>query len=121
MKIFILLSLLLANISFAESISGEVSLKGVAPKGVLFIFAKKFGGQMPLPLAVKKVVNPKFPVKFELSGKDAMVKGMPFKGPFTITARMSPSGDATDKSGMESSTKKAIELGAQNIKLILSK
>lgn len=122
MKSIILITLLLCtNISFAQSISGEVTIKGSIPKGVLYIFAKKFGGKMPMPLAVKKITNPKYPVKFELSQKDAMMKQIPFKGPFVVTARLSPSGDVSDKSGVEVSTTQKVIMNQKNIKLILSK
>ena len=50
-----------------------------------------------------------------------MVKSLPFKGPFTITARISPNGGAMDKSGIEVSTKAPIKLGDKNIELVLSK
>ena len=121
MKLIFIVTLMLGNLAFAGSISGEVTIKGEVPKGVLFIFAKKFGGKMPMPLAVKKINNPKFPLQFELSDKDAMMKQIPFKGPFVITARLSPSGSAMDKSGVETSTTEKIKLGQKDIKLILSK
>jgi hypothetical protein len=124
-SIILILSLVLGNISYAESISGEVSIKNSVDvseaKGVLYIFAKKIGGKMRMPLAVKKIVNPHFPIKFELSQKDAMIKQMPFKGPFVVTARLSPSGDVSDKSGFEVSTTEKVTEGQKNIKLILSK
>jgi|AntRauTorckE6833_2_1112554.scaffolds.fasta_scaffold126254_1 hypothetical protein len=120
-SLILMLFLVLGNVSFAQSISGEVSIKGTAPKGVLYIFAKKFGGKMPMPLAVKKIVAPKFPLKFELSQKDAMMKEIPFKGPFVVTARLSPSGDASDKSGLEVSTIEKVSIGQENIQLILAK
>jgi hypothetical protein len=120
-SIILILSLTFGNICFSQSISGEVSIKGANPKGVLYIFAKKFGGKMPMPLAVKRIVNPKFPVKFNLSQADAMMKQIPFKGPFVVTARLSPSGDVSDKSGVEISTIKKIEMNQKNIQLILSK
>jgi hypothetical protein len=121
MKHILILSLLLTTNVFAQSVSGEISIKGDSPKGVLFIFAKKFGGKMPMPLAVKKINNPKYPLKFKLSQDDAMMKQIPFKGPFIITARVSPSGNAMDKSGVEVSTQKKVVLGQKDIKLILSK
>lgn len=120
MKSLLVICLTFTSLAYAQSISGEVSIKGDHLKGVLYIFAKKFGGKMPMPLAVKRIVNPKFPVKFELSQKDAMMKQIPFKGPFTITARVSPSGNAMDKSGAETSTKEKIQLGQKGIKLIIS-
>ena len=116
-----LLSMTFLNVSFAqvkETVSGTVIVKGKAPKGVLYIFAKKYNSKMPMPLAVKKIESPKYPVKFELSKKDAMMRNFPFEGPFKITARVSPSGDASDKSGKEVSTIKAVNLGDSNIKLV---
>lgn len=121
MKLVLILCIVLGNLVLAQSVSGEVIIKGGNPKGVLYVFAKRFGGEMPMPLAVMRIANPKFPVKFELSQKNAMIKDTPFKGPFMIVARLSPSGDAFDKSGMEVSTTKKIELGEKDIKLVLAK
>jgi hypothetical protein len=121
MKLLIVLTMFISNIALAGSISGVVSIKGDIPKGTLFIFAKKFGGKMPMPLAVKKIENPVFPIKFSLSEEDAMMKQIPFKGPFEVTARISPSGSAMDKSGVQVSTTEVVKLGQENIKLILSR
>ena len=104
----------------AKTIDGVVHLNGKKTQGVLYIFAKKHDGSMPMPLAVKKIPNPQFPVSFSLSESDKMMASFPFKGPFKITARLSPSGSATDKSGSEVSTTKPIQLGQKNIKLLLS-
>lgn len=104
--------------TFAKEISGEVSLaKGAAlkPGGVLFIFAKKSG--TPMPTAVLRIPDPKIPYKFTLSEKNAMVPGTPFDGPFTITARHSPNGDAMDKSGPEGSLAKPVAVGTKNVKI----
>lgn len=105
--------------SFASDIQGEVSVKGKVPKGTLFIFAKKFDGSMPMPLAVKKIDSPKFPVKFSLGEANKMIPSLPFKGPFKIVARLSPSGGAMDKSGVEASTTKAVNIGDKGIKIVL--
>lgn len=99
-------------------ISGEVSLaKGAALKsgGILFIFAKKAGN--PMPAAVLRIPDPKLPYKFTISEKNAMAPGTPFDGPFTITARYSPSGDAMDKSGPEGSEAKPVAVGTSNVKI----
>ena len=127
-KISLILSLLfvassfLTSISFAAGtdISGEVSLaKGVSlkPGGVLFVFAKKAG--IPMPAAVLRIPDPKLPFKFSISEKNAMSPGTPFDGPFTITARYSPSGDAMDKSGPEGSTSNPVTVGSTNLKIEL--
>lgn len=101
-------------------ISGEVALaKGVTlkPGGVLFIFAKTQG--VPMPAAVVRIQDPKPPLKFTLSEKNAMAPGTPFKGPFTVTARYSQSGDAMDKSGPEGTTAKPVAVGTENVKIEL--
>lgn len=121
MKLILITSLFFTNFVFAQFISGEVTIIGEAPKGTLYIFAKRFGGKRPMPLAVKRIKDPKFPVQFKLSQTDAMMKQIPFKGPFVVTARISPSGNATDKTGLEVSTTKEIKLGTKDIKLVLKK
>lgn len=121
MKTILMISLVLSNLALAQTISGVITVKGEVPKGTLYIFAKKYDGKMPMPLAVKKIEKPEFPVKFELDQSDAMLKNIPFKGPFTVTARISPSGSATDKSGVETSTKSKVEIGQKDVNLILSK
>jgi hypothetical protein len=101
----------------AKTISGIVSVKGKVPKGTLYIFAKKYGSSMPMPLAVLKIESPSFPVKFTLGESNKMIPSMPFIGPFVVIARISPSGSATDKTDLEVKTSKAINLGQQEIKL----
>lgn len=116
---FLSLILLISTSVFADSISGTVTVKGDAPKGVLYIFAKKHNSSMPMPLAVKKIETPKYPVKFTLDESNKMMKSIPFEGPFKVTARVSPSGSATDKSGVEVSTQRPIKIDTNNIKLEL--
>lgn len=116
----ILILTLIANTILAATISGTIEIKGEVPKGVLYVFAKKFSG-MPMPLAVKRIENPKFPYQFTLSDADKMMKNMPFEGPFKVVARISPSGSATDKSGIEVMTTEPVKDGAKDLKLVLKK
>jgi hypothetical protein len=118
MKHLIAFLMLIPSFVFAAEISGEVSLaKGASlnPGGILFIFAKKDGN--PMPAAVLRIPDPKLPYKFTLSEKNAMSPGTPFDGPFLITARHSPSGDAMDKSGPEGSLAKPVPVGSKNVKI----
>jgi len=121
MKIFLVLIFQISYLyaAHAGGISGKVTADGKVPKGTLYIYAKKFDGSMRMPLAVKKIADPQFPVSFELSSKDAMMKSVPFTGPFKITARLSPSGDPMDKSGPEAVTTKAVAIGVKDIQLTL--
>lgn len=114
-----------------KSLSGKVSIakgleKEITPNGALFIFAKKAnqaGTKGIPPLAVLRIPSPKFPVDFSLSQENAMMAGTPFEGPFVVSARYSPSGDALDKSGPEamSDLKKPLQAGAKNISIELKK
>jgi hypothetical protein len=120
-NLLVLASLLFAFQVLADSskeISGTVSLaKGLDPKsasnGTLFIFAKSAGAPAGsgMPVAVLKIPSPHFPYSFTISGKNAMVPGTPFDGPFAIYARYSPSGDAMDKSGPQGTDEKHPSVG----------
>ncbi len=135
MKVVIfVIGLLLAFSSNAESnktLSGVVTLskgseRAITPNGTLFIFAKKASqaeAKGVPPLAVLRIPSPQFPVQFSLSQENAMMAGTPFEGPFVVSARYSPSGDALDKSGPEGATnsKKPLKAGAKNISIELKK
>ena len=111
--------LILTSGVYAKSVGGVIRVKGKVPNGTLFIFAKRYNGQSPMPLAVKKITTPKYPYRFSLDNRDKMIPSMPFKGPFEVTARISPSGSAMDKSGLQVTTSKPIPLGTQDINLVL--
>ena len=117
MKYLLFLTLLISNLTFAQSISGTIKSETKVPEGALYVFAKKFNSKMPMPIAVKKIENPKFPLKFKLSSENVMMKQMKFIGPFKITARISPSGLATDKSGVEVSTVEKVALDQKDVEL----
>jgi hypothetical protein len=117
----LILILTLSFSSQAESLEGTVTFSKKQSKGVLFIFAKKFDDSVRMPLAVKRIENPKFPYKFKLSQSDAMIKSIPFSGPFKVIARLSPSGDVMDKSGPEGVAKGPLTKGTKNIKISLTK
>jgi hypothetical protein len=113
----------------ADEISGTVTLaKGLEgtlnPNGALFIFAKPAGtaaGNGTPPAAVVRIATPKFPVKFSLGQKDQMMQGGSFQGPFTIYARYSPTGNATDKSGPQGTDTQhpSVKIGQSNVSIEL--
>lgn len=135
MKILILsLATLFTMNAFAVDktgqVSGEVTLKkglekSLSSEAVLFVFAKKAGvaaGNGAMPIAVLRVPQPKFPYKFNLTAANVMAPGTPFEGPFSLYARLSPSGDAMDKSGPQGESlggKKGIQNGQKDVKIEL--
>lgn len=75
---------------------------------------------MPMPLMVKKIVSPRFPLTFSLSEADKMIKSMPLQAPFEVTVRVSPSGSPMDKSGVQVKSKKPVNFGDElNLSLSL--
>ncbi len=110
----------------AKEISGTVTISKAAEAkltadGTLFIFAKAAGAAGGPPAAVLRIAQPKFPVTFSLSEKNAMMPGSPFTGPFAVVARYSPTGDAMDKSGPQGTDAKhaSVKPGAKDLKIEL--
>jgi cytochrome c-type biogenesis protein CcmH len=58
--------------------------------GVLFIVAKNLGG---VPYAVRRVVNPMFPVTYTLTGDDLVVPGSHPKDALRVTVEMNTHGN----------------------------
>ncbi|OGL10200.1 MAG: hypothetical protein A3I17_00290 [Candidatus Rokubacteria bacterium RIFCSPLOWO2_02_FULL_72_37] len=77
-------------------ISGTVSLaqavRGDTPfAGTLFVIARRGAGA---PVAVKRIVEPTFPVRFVLGPEDVMRQGARFAGDLTLIARLKRDGRA---------------------------
>ena len=77
-------------------ISGTITvaapLQGKAPRNnsVLFIVAKNMGG---VPVAVRRIVNPQFPVSFTLAEEDLLVPGSRPKDPLLLQVQMNTHGN----------------------------
>lgn len=109
-----------------KTITGTVKISPalaakVGTGGSLFIFARPFGQTSGPPAAVQKVDSPKFPQTFALGPEQAMMPGSEFKGPFQLTARYSPTGNAMQKAGsLEGlSGKKAVAAGAKGVNILI--
>lgn len=76
------------------TISGTIRL-AVEPspalprEAALFIIARTGSGP---PLAVKRIVNPQFPVPYTLEAKDVMIPGRSFAGQVSVLARVQANG-----------------------------
>ncbi len=110
-----------------KTITGTVK---VAPKlagkvgktGTLFVFARAAGEQAGPPAAVLRVDSPAFPHAFSLSAAQAMIPGTEFKGPYRLTARFSPRGDAMQKEGAfegKTDEKKPLSAGAKGVEITI--
>ena len=63
------------------------------PTDVLFVIVRRPTGQ-PRPIAAKRIDGPKFPVQFEITTDDVMVKGSELKGMVDVIARLDRDGQA---------------------------
>lgn len=77
-------------------VSGEITLASrllrTAPRqnSVLFVVAKNLGG---MPVAIKRIVNPQFPVSYELTSDDLLVPGYQPNGLLSIEVEWNTHGD----------------------------
>jgi hypothetical protein len=87
----------------SKSIAGTVTVDArlaaqVNTKGVLYIIVRNAG--MPTkgpPLAVRKFLQPSFPLAYSVGSANVMMKGLPFSGPFDVYVRLDRDGNAMTK------------------------
>lgn len=83
-----------APIEGTVELAPEVS--SAVPRGaVLFLIAR--GATPGPPLAVKRIPDPQFPLRFSIGPEDRMIQAIPFVGPIQITARVDADGNATTR------------------------
>lgn len=102
------------EISIDLSISQSL-LSAVSPSNTVFVFAKALNGS-PAPLAVKKLTVADLPTTVKLSDTDAMIAGMTiskFKE-VTISAKISTSNNAANKTGDIGEHSIVVQSSAQN-------
>jgi hypothetical protein len=105
------------TVKVAPALAGKLG-----PIGTLFVFARPIGQAAGPPSAVLRVNSPKFPHAFRLGAEQAMIPGTEFKGPFRLTARFSPQGDAMQKEGAfegKTDEKKPLSPGAKNVEILI--
>ncbi len=59
---------------------------------ILFLIARRADGGPPL--AVRRVVEPRFPLEFSIGPEDRMIDQIPFAGPLLLSARIDADGNA---------------------------
>ena len=62
---------------------------------VLFLVARNPAGGPPV--AVKRILEPRFPMDFELGPDDRMIQAIPFQGPLVLSVRVDADGNATSR------------------------
>ena len=115
----------------AEPVTGLIKLadgvtaSAVKPTDVLFIMARESqgGGKAGRLVAVQRHGQIEFPKRYELSSKDAMMPGIPFKGPFVIYARLDRDGDPMTKGAEDlyGAVNGEVTSGQQDVHIVLNK
>ena len=105
------------------SIRGSLSLaEGARPPqgGVIFVIARSGSGGPPL--AVKRLPLGSFPMGFEIGPGDVMLKGRPFEGPITLSARVDEDGDPMSRGprDLAGTAPDPLEPGARDVEIVLS-
>jgi hypothetical protein len=106
------------------TIAGTVALAAgsAARPGTLFVVVRASGGpERGPPLAVKRVEGARFPVEFQVGPGDVMIQGMPFTGPFDVSARLDGDGNAMTRApeDLVAPTRRGVALGARGLALEL--
>lgn len=111
-------------------VGGMVTLKkGLESKivkgGVLYVYARRVGepeGIRTPPVAVFRYANPRFPQAFVLTQKDVLIAGNEFQGPFVVSAKYAPNGDASSSENILTGTDAkfpSVELGNKKLNIEL--
>jgi hypothetical protein len=108
----------------ADAISGRITvaseLGARIPQGaVLFLIAR--ASDAGPPTAVKRIPNAAFPLEFEIGPGDRMMEGVPFTGPFTLTARLDADGNAATRNpgDLQGQTPARVPPGASGVELVI--
>lgn len=86
--------------SEGEAIQGSIRVasSSTAPSGgVLFIIARRAGRTGAPPVAVKRIVNPQFPLSYALTNADSMIPGRPLLGEVNVVARLDSDGNVSTR------------------------
>lgn len=106
------------QLSGTVALAAPLQAKAEAPNTVLFIVAKNAGG---VPVAVKRVVNPKFPVSFTLRDEHLLVPGEIPGGPLVLHAEVNTHGQvgAAAKGDMRGHRRKAAKPWDRGVEIVV--
>ena len=78
------------RLSGTVTIASALQRKAPRDNAVMFIIAKNLGG---VPVAMQRIVNPQFPVKFNLGPDDLLVPQLPSDTPLDVEVEMNTHGE----------------------------
>ena len=88
-------------------------------KAAIFIIAR--GKQPGPPLAVMRIVNPVFPLKFTMSERNVMLQGVAFAGEVGLIAKLDGDGKVGTQPGdIFGGARGPVQVGARDVDIVLS-
>ncbi|MBI2881260.1 MAG: hypothetical protein HYY21_06710 [Candidatus Tectomicrobia bacterium] len=114
------------RVSGRKSISGAITVSpslGEPPKGgALFIVVRPAATASGPPLAVRRVNNTGFPLRYEVTEENVMIAGMPFEGEVSVTVRLDQDGAVGVQPGdLEGRSRKPAKVGDSDADIVLDK
>ena len=102
------------------TVAGHVQSRVPKTNSVLFIVAKNSGG---VPVAVRRIVNPQFPVSYKLGPEDLIVPGQTPKGPLSLEVEMNTHGNvgAPVKGDLRGESPDKVTAGESGVHVVIDK
>jgi hypothetical protein len=111
-----------AGTSISGTIRVSPALSPPSSGGVLFIIVRPGGAAGGPPLAVKRVRNTGFPLRYEVNAENVMIAGVPFQGPVNVKVRLDGDGKVGTAPGdLEGGSQGAVKVGDRNVDITLDK
>lgn len=107
-------------VSGAITLTARLQAKAPKNNGVLFIIAKNRGG---VPVAVRRIVNPEFPVKFSMGPEDLLVPGARPDGPLTLEVQMNTHGNVGKpvRGDLEGTSRDPVRAGERGVNIVIDR
>ena len=88
-------------------------------KAAIFIIAR--GKQPGPPLAVMRILNPRFPLEFTMSEQNVMLQGVAFAGEVSLIAKLDGDGKVGTQAGdIFGGARGPVQVGARDVEIFLS-
>jgi cytochrome c-type biogenesis protein CcmH len=110
-----------AGAVIAGTVTLAPALRAQVPQGgALFIIARR--GEGP-PIAVKRILNPSFPLTFSLGPEDQMLGGTSFEGEVTLLARLKRDGKVGPPApgDLEGRIGAPVKVGQRGVEIVLDR
>ncbi len=88
-------------------------------KAAIFIIAR--GKQPGPPLAVMRILNPRFPLEFSMSEQNVMMQGVAFEGEVRLIAKLDGDGKVgTEPGDIFGGARGPVQVGARGVEIVLT-